>query len=127
MTAPLGAAEIRHVLGGGGPFDLDAAVVRSSAKASGGPLPGDQALLSLNLYTTARLERSAGSAVLTCEYGTDDNAYCDAVVHLEDGSRLMASGMLNPDASHVTLVVTGGVDRTGASRGVVRGPREITA
>ncbi len=127
VTAPLAAAGIRHMLGGGGPFDLEAAVVRSAVQPAGGPLPGDQALLSLNLYTTARLERGAGSAVLTCEYGMHDNAYCDAVVHLEDGSRLMASGMLNPDASHATLVVTGGVDRTGTSRGVARGPREITA
>jgi hypothetical protein len=92
----------------GGPFGVDAALVRAAAArpVSGGPLPGDQALYSLRLFTTAGLARTAGSAVLTCRYGVDRLAYCNGVVDLDDGMRVTASGTLSRGADHVALVVS---------------------
>ena len=80
--------------------------MRASDETANGPLPGDRALFTFNLYTTAGLERKTGSAVLTCQYGFDRNAICDAAFDLEDGSRLIASGVLNPGATTLTLAVT---------------------
>ena len=93
----------------GGPFQVRTAIVRAARAMSDGPLPGDQALVFFHLFTTAGLKTTAGSAVLTCQYGFDRNAYCNGAVDLKDGARLAASGTLNADASHVTLVATGGV------------------
>ena len=106
----------------GGPFHVHAALIHAASTArhvTDGPLPGDQALVSFQVFTTAGLETTAGSAVLTCLYGFDRTAYCDGAVDLEDGVRLTASGTLNADANHFTLVVTSGYGRDGIGRGVL--------
>jgi hypothetical protein len=87
----------------GGPFHVRAALIHTA----GGRLRGDEALVSFRLFTTSGLERAAGSAVLTCQYGFDRTAYCDGAVDLQDGMRLTASGTLNA-AGVGSLVATGG-------------------
>ena len=111
-----------------GPFHVHAARFHAASTArhvTGGPLPGDETLVSFHLFTTAGLETTAGSAVLTCQYGFDRNAYCDGAVDLEDGVRLTASGTLNPDANHFTLVVASGYGRDTIGSGVLTVSREI--
>jgi hypothetical protein len=113
----------------GGPFHVDAALVRASAATrhtTGGPLPGDQALYSFRLFTTAGLGTAAGSAVLTCRYGLDRSAYCDGVVDLDDGMRLTTSGTLNPAAGRVALVVSGGYCRNAVRCGRLTSPIKIS-
>ena len=79
------------------------------------------------MFTNAGLEKPAGSAVLTCQYGLDRNAYCDGAVELQDGVRLTGSGTLNADANHYTLTVTSGNGRDGIGRGVLTAsPRDQT-
>ncbi len=97
-----------------GPFHVEAALIRVAATprhAKGDPLPGDQSLVSFPLFTTAGLDTTAGSAVLTCLYAVDRSAYCSGAVELEDGVQLTASGTLDADGVHFTLVVTGGDGR----------------
>jgi len=94
----------------GGPFHLIHAA-SATRPVSDGPLPGDQALVSFNVFTTAELQRTVGSAVLTCRYAFDGNAYCDGALDLEDGVRLTATGTLNAAADHFTLAVTSGQGR----------------
>ena len=111
-------AEIARSLSGG-PFPVRAALIRDAGGArqvSHGPLPGDEALVSLRVFTTPELRGTVGSAILTCQYGFERNAYCDGAVDLEDGVRLTAAGTLNTDADHVTLAVTSGYGRDGISR-----------
>ena len=106
----------------GGPFHVPAALLhaaRTARRVTDGPLPGDRALVSFRVFTNAGLETPAGSAVLTCQYGLDRNAYCDGAVDLEDGVRLTGSGTLNADANHYTLMVTSGYGRDGVGRGVL--------
>jgi hypothetical protein len=105
----------------GGPFRVraahaDAAV--TARRATGGPLPGDRALVSFRVFTSAGLETPAGSAVLACQYGLDRNAYCEGAVDLEEGMRLTGSGTLSADANRFTLMVTGD-GRDGVARGVL--------
>lgn len=103
----------------GGPFHVRAPLVRGGRTVrhvGNSPLPGDQALVSFHLFTTAGLDTTAGSAVLTCQYGVDRTAYCDGIVDLEDGMRLTASGTLNADTNHFALVVTGGSGPEGIRR-----------
>jgi hypothetical protein len=97
----------------GGPFHVSAALVHaaSARHVTNAPLPGDQALLSLRLYTTAGHDANAGSAVLTCRYGFDQDAYCDGVVDLEHGVQVTASGTLHAGADRFTLMVSSGFGR----------------
>lgn len=117
----------------GGPFPVRAALSHAETTArpaTGGPLPGDRALVSFRVFTSAGLETPAGSAVLACQYGLDRNAYCDGAVDLKDGMRLTGSGTLSADANRFTLMVTGGGGR-GIGRGVLtasprdRGPSDL--
>lgn len=102
----------------GGPFHVPAALLHAESTArrvTVGPLPGDRALVSFRVFTNAGLETPAGSAVLTCQYGLDRNAYCDGAVNLEDGVRLTGSGTLKADGNHYTLMVSGGYGRTASA------------
>ena len=122
-TGPVTAAIARTL--SGGPFRVQPAPLHAGnakQQVTNAALPGDEALVSYQLFTTARLQTTAGSAVLTCQYGFDRNAYCSGAVDLENGARLSASGTLNADATHVTLVVTGGYEPDGTGRG----PRRAT-
>jgi hypothetical protein len=113
----------------GGPFHVDAALVRTATgtrHAATGPLPGDQALYSLRLFTTAGLGTTAGSAVLTCRYGLDRSAYCDGIVDLDDGMRLTTSGTLNASAGRVALVVSGGYCRSAVRCARLASPIKIS-
>jgi hypothetical protein len=122
------AAIVRSL--GRGPFHLQPAPVRAGdarRRATDAPLPGDEALVSFHLFTTARLQTTAGAAVLTCRYGLDRNAYCNGAVELENGIRLTASGTLNADASHCTLVVTSSDRRDTTGRKRRRAARPVAA
>ncbi len=121
-------AEIVRSLSGG-PFHVQNAAFHGDAKryVTDAPLPGDEALVSFHFFTTARLQTTAGSALMSCQYGFDRNAYCNGAVALENGVRLTASGTLNADATHYTLVVTGGYGRDGADRRPRRVTRHVAA
>jgi hypothetical protein len=122
-------AAVVRALNDGGPLHVDAAVLRRSTTippAPQGPQPGDQALLSLSLYKTAGLSRSAGSAQLSCQYGLNQQALCDATVYLQDGSRLTASGILDKDSSHLDLVVTSASGHNAADREATAGIADAT-
>lgn len=106
------AAVVRTLSGGA--FRVPATLInatRPSRELSDGPLPGDQALISFRVFTTAELETAAGSAVLTCQYGFDQSATCNGAVTFADGVLLNASGTLAADAQDFALVVTDGNGR----------------
>jgi hypothetical protein len=73
----------------------------------GAPFPGDEALFKFSLFADASLDRSAGSAIFTCQYNFNKNAYCDAVYQLATGT-LFAAGAFNYDANSFALAITGG-------------------
>jgi len=91
------------------------------------PLPGDEALVSYRLFTSARLRTTAGSAVLTCQYGFNRTAYCNGAVDLQNGMRFSASGTLNADATHCTLVVSSGYGSDATTRKLQGATRSVTA
>ena len=122
-------AAIERTLTVTGPFRVDRALLRAAGSLEGeadGPLPGDRALLAFTLFTTAGLDRRAGSAVLTCQYGFEHNAFCNAAFDLADGSRLTASGVLEPGAKNLTLVATGGSTGQDATERILRQPERGT-
>ncbi len=77
-------------------------------KNAAGPFPGDEALFSFNLFTGPDLKKRAGSAIFTCQYNFNKNAFCDASFHLNSGGTLIASGAFNFTASKFALAITGG-------------------
>jgi hypothetical protein len=77
-------------------------------KNANGPFPGDEALFSFNLYTGPSLQKRAGTALFTCQYNFNKNAFCDASFQLASGGTLIASGAFNFTASKFSLAVTGG-------------------
>jgi hypothetical protein len=97
-----------------GPFRINSSSLRQD-RGSNGLRPGDRALFSLDLYTSTRLERAAGSGVLTCSYLGGRNALCDGTVSLADGARFSASGFLDANTSSVTLFATASGSRRRAA------------
>jgi hypothetical protein len=101
-----------------------------SRKASGlanldekqGPFPGDEALFSFSVFKTSSLEVNTGSAVFTCQYYFDKNAFCDVSIQLNGGT-LIGAGAFNFNAPTFAIAITGGYGKyTGASGDVQATP-----
>jgi hypothetical protein len=98
-----------------------------SRKASGlanldekqGPYPGDEALFSFNVFKTGTLETNVGSAVFTCQYYFDKNAFCDVSFQMNGGT-LMGAGAFNFNASKFALAITGGYGSYSGATGDVQ-------
>jgi hypothetical protein len=88
-------------------------------KNANGPFPGDEALFSFNLYTGPSLQKRAGTALFTCQYNFNKNAFCDASFQLASGGTLIASGAFNFTASKFSLAVTGGYGTYANTRGAL--------
>jgi hypothetical protein len=88
-------------------------------KNATGPFPGDEALFSFNLYTDSNLKTRAGSAIFTCQFNLNKNAFCDASFQLAAGGTLMASGAFNFTAARFSLAVIGGYGAYSNRRGSV--------
>jgi hypothetical protein len=88
-------------------------------EATGGPFPGDSALYSFAVYTNRGMTAKTGSAVFTCRYAFDKDAFCNASFHLK-GSLLFGAGPLDFGASRFTLAVTGGSGTYAGASGEVR-------
>ena len=87
-----------------------------------GPFPGDEALFTFNVYPTGKLQASVGSAVFTCQYYFDKNAFCDVSFQLNGGS-LVAAGAFNFNAPTFALAITGGYGKySGASGDIEASP-----
>jgi hypothetical protein len=109
-----------RILGvGNNPFGNFKDVAPVTTKNSHGPFPGDEAVFSFNLYTNASLTRRAGTAVFTCQYNFNKNAFCDASFRLTAGGTLIAAGGFNFNATSFTLAVTGGYGRYVGKTGVM--------
>jgi len=106
---------------GNNPFGNYKDVTPVANKSSVGPFPGDEALFSFNLYTDPGLKKRAGSAIFTCQYNFDKNAFCDASFQVAAGSKgtLIASGSFNFNATQFTLTVTGGTGPFVGRKGTV--------
>ncbi len=105
--------------GGNNPFGNNKDVTPTSNKATNGPFPGDEAIFSFNLYTSSSLRTRAGSAIFTCQYNYDKNAFCDAAFHLNNGGTLIAAGAFNFNASKFTLAVTGSYGTSAGKTGTL--------
>jgi hypothetical protein len=88
-------------------------------EATGGPFPGDSALYSFTVYTNRGMTAKTGSAVFTCRYAFDKDAFCNASFHLK-GSLLFGAGPLDFGASRFALAVTGGSGAYAGASGEVR-------
>ena len=98
-----------------------------SRKASGlsnldekqGPFPGDEALFSFSVFKTGSLETSVCSAVFTCQYYFDKNAFCDVSFQMNGGT-LMGAGAFNFNASKFAIAITGGYGKYSGATGDVQ-------
>ena len=79
----------------------------SVSEKNNGPFAGDEALFSFDVYSSPSLATKIGSAVYTCQYYFNKNAFCDASFQLKGGT-LIAAGALNFTAKTFALAVTGG-------------------
>jgi len=92
---------------GNNPFGAYSDFTSSTEEKGGGPFPGDQSVFTFDLYTGPTLKTKAGSAVFTCQYGFDKNAFCDASYRLTGGT-LFGAGAFNFTTTMFTLAITGG-------------------
>jgi hypothetical protein len=103
------------------PFNAATNKLRPKLTAKGnGPLAGDVTVYSFDLYNSASLRKSAGSASYTCYFNYANHALCMAYFELSGNSgTLVASGPVNFNSTHFTLVVTGGTKKYLAADGEV--------
>jgi hypothetical protein len=106
---------------GNNPFGNYKDLTATTAEKGNGPFPGDEALFKFSVYTSSDLKKSAGTALFTCEYNFDKNAFCDATYQLPGGT-LVGAGEFNFNAPRFAIAITGG---TGKYRGV-RGDLEAS-
>jgi hypothetical protein len=85
-----------------------------------GPFAGDMGVYSFALYSNASKKHPAGSAIFICQYGFDQNAFCDLSLQLKDGT-LIGKGELNFNSKASTLAIIGGTSKYRSVKGVVDG------
>jgi hypothetical protein len=75
-----------------------------------GARAGDNAVISLELYSDRRLTRPVGTASYSCRFNFGQEALCDAQFALTRGT-IIAMGPAKLDGSLMILAVTGGTGR----------------
>ncbi len=85
-----------------------------------GPFAGDAGVYAFALFTSASKKTSAGSAIFICQYGFDQNAFCDAAFQLKGGT-LIGKGEFNFNSKTSTLAIIGGTSKYRSLKGVVNG------
>jgi hypothetical protein len=84
-----------------------------------GPVAGDIAVYSLNLFSDSKLKQHAGSGVYTCYFNYNQRALCQAYYKTSTGSTLVASGPVDFNKSGFTIVITGGTNKYLGAQGEV--------
>jgi len=88
------------------PFNADVKLMVPKPNGKG-PLPGDTALFSFKLYTSAARKNSVGTASYTCTYTFGNKGTCEAYFDLKNGT-IFATGPVDFSASTFSLAITGG-------------------
>jgi hypothetical protein len=83
-----------------------------------GARAGDNALLSVKLYSDPDLKRPVGSAIYSCTFNFGGEAICEASFELGNGT-MIAMGPARLDSSAMILPVTGGTGRYRGAHGQV--------
>ena len=84
-----------------------------------GPVAGDIAVYSVELYSDSALKRHAGSGVYTCYFNYRQHALCQAYYKTKAGGTLVASGPVDFNTTGFTIVITGGTNTFLGVRGQV--------
>jgi hypothetical protein len=83
-----------------------------------GTRAGDNALLTLTLYSDPKLTRAIGTATYSCTFNFAQEAICDGHFDLGGGT-IIALGPARLDGSEIILAVTGGTGRYAGAHGQV--------
>ncbi len=104
------------------PLDADTNKLRPKGPENGtGPFPGDVAVYSFDIYTSAAIKKIAGTASYTCYFNYGKHALCVAYYELRGGSgTVVASGPVDFNRAGFELVVTGGTKKYLGARGELK-------
>jgi hypothetical protein len=83
-----------------------------------GTRAGDNALLTLTLYSDPKLTRAIGTATYSCTFNFAQEAICDGHFDVVGGT-IIALGPARLDGSDIILAVTGGTGRYAGAHGQV--------
>ena len=95
---------------GNNPFGNFRDASATATHPTGAPYPGDEVFFKFNVFTSGSLNKSAGSATLSCQYNFNKNAFCDGYYEL-DGGTLFGAGPLDFSSSTFALAITGGTGK----------------
>ena len=101
------------------PFDPATNALAPKIGGGDGPVAGDIAIYSVDLYSDSTLKRHAGSGVYTCYFNYAQHALCQAYYKPGTGGTIVASGPVDFNASGFTIVITGGTNTYLGARGQV--------
>jgi len=99
------------------PFNTEVLPTPPKANAGKkGARAGDNALISLKVYSDPNLKRFIGNATYSCTFNFAQEAICEADFDLKDGT-MLALGPARLDGSTIVLAVTGGTGKYAGAHG----------
>jgi hypothetical protein len=101
---------------GNNPFGNYKDLTATTKERGNGPFPGDEALFKFNVYSSPRVKGPIGTAVFTCQYNFNKNAFCDASYQLSGGT-LIGAGPLNFNSPVFSIAITGGTGKYRSAQG----------
>jgi hypothetical protein len=105
---------------GSNPFGTSQGAGFATTRGHGnGPMPGDEGLYELTLFAGPSLTKTAGTAVLVCEYGFDKIGTCDTTLQLDGGSLVGLSMFDAFERKQFSVTLTGGTGSYRNARGTV--------
>ena len=113
-------ADDRQRIRGNNPFGNFKDTTATTKEKGNGPFPGDEALFKFNIFTDPKLKSSGGTAVFTCLYNFNKNAYCAVTYQLTAGT-LIGAGAFNFNANTFSVAITGGTAKYRGETGEMDG------
>ena len=101
---------------GNNPFGNFKDTTTPTKEAGNGPFVGDRSVFTFNLYGSASLKTSIGSATFICEYTFAKNGLCQ-VAYVLSGGTLVGTGFFNFSAGSFTIGIAGGTGKYRGSKG----------
>jgi hypothetical protein len=85
-------------------------------RTKSGPFPGDVEYFQLTVYKDATLKTRVGTANITCQFGVNKQAFCNAQYQLNNGV-LVGAGAIDFNTSSFAIAIVGGSGKYQGLRG----------
>ncbi len=101
---------------GNNPFGNFKDTTSTIKRTKSSPFPGDLEYFALVVYKDAALKKRVGTASITCQFGVNKQAFCNAQYQLNNGV-LVGAGAIDFKTSSFAIAIVGGSGKYQGLRG----------